>query len=72
MDVQREEYQKQLVGVLESLKGSVQEFTYDKKSLSMLLAGLQQFLESAYGKDVGYCFSTYSYGILQEKYVVLH
>lgn len=48
---QRDDYRKKLKDVVEFLKGSVTEFSYDERSVAVLLGGMQQFLESAYGKD---------------------
>ena len=44
-------YKKKLGGLVEHLKATLSEFTYDARSLATLLGGMQQFVESAYGKD---------------------
>ena len=50
--MQREEYQRLLEPVIERLNSSLTGFKYDKKSLSLLLTGFQQFLETAFGINV--------------------
>lgn len=47
----KEGYKKSLQSLVNHLKTSITDFTYDTRSLSNLLSGMQQFVESAYGKD---------------------
>ena len=47
----REGYKKSLQPLVNHLKTSITDFTYDTRSLANLLSGMQQFVESAYGKD---------------------
>lgn len=44
-------YRKSLQSLVEHLKITITDFTYDTRSLANLLSGMQQFVESAYGKD---------------------
>lgn len=46
---QKEDYQRRLDGVIERINGSMDKFRYDRKSLSTTIAGLQQFMEDAFG-----------------------
>ncbi len=47
----REGYRKSLQNLVNHLKTSITDFAYDTRSLANLLSGMQQFVESAYGKD---------------------
>jgi hypothetical protein len=52
--LQKEDYQRRLDGVIERINGSMDKFRYDRKSLSTTIAGLQQFMEDAFGVNVSF------------------
>lgn len=55
--LQKEDYQKKLDGIIESVNGSLDGFKFDRKGLASTLAGLLQFMEDALGVKVGTSFS---------------
>jgi hypothetical protein len=56
--LQKEDYQRRLDGVIERINGSMDKFRYDRKSLSTIIAGLQQFMEDAFGVNVSFFISS--------------